>query len=164
MEAEEDRLWDERLRIARGQYVTAYNHHQETELENQRWQQHLAQLNAARHARSGSSPRFSSSTITLDNAARRTNSQRSRRTLGSRTTTLSSSNERFPATNGPVFGTSVANTSPKTISTPFFNIKNGSTIPDFGPQSQLSQADVDVLTGGAPMSPSAGSLLPSGLL
>ncbi|TKA75065.1 hypothetical protein B0A49_05760 [Cryomyces minteri] len=164
MEAEEDRLWDERLRIARVQYVTAYNHHQETELENHRWQQHLAQLNAARHARSDSSPRFSSSTTTLDNAARRTNSQRSRRTLGSRTATLSSSNDRFPASNGPVFGTSVANTSPKTISTPFFNIKNGSTIPDFGPQSQLSQADVDVLTGGAPMSPSAGSLLPSGLL
>ena len=46
---------------------------------------------------------------------------------------------------------------------PFFNMGNGMAVPPPTDQSGVSQTDVEALTGGAPMSPTADDLLPSNL-
>ena len=59
---------------------------------------------------------------------------------------------------------SISSGSPTLSSTStFFNIKNGMAVPPTIEYGGVSQADVDVLTGGAPMSPTANALLPSNL-
>jgi hypothetical protein len=71
-----------------------------------------------------------------------------------------------PATSGVSFNTSMAGVSPSfaTVS-PFFNINNGMAVHQRDqPHTSMPQAEIDILTGGAPMSPTTGeSLLPSGL-
>lgn len=45
----------------------------------------------------------------------------------------------------------------------FFNMKNGMAVPSNMEYGGIPQADADILTGGAPMSPTANALLPSNL-
>ena len=60
---------------------------------------------------------------------------------------------------------SMSNVSPGPSSaTPLFNINNGTTIPSGSEHLGVSHTGVDFLTAGAPMSPTANTLLPSYLL
>ncbi|KAF1966658.1 hypothetical protein BU23DRAFT_517729 [Bimuria novae-zelandiae CBS 107.79] len=70
----------------------------------------------------------------------------------------------IPSTGAP-FNSGISNNSPSyTNPTPYFNVVNGMALPPPSAHaSSFSQADIDSLTGGAPMSPTAGALLPSGL-
>ena len=69
----------------------------------------------------------------------------------------------YHSSNVPI--NSIANVSPGPPSaTPFFNYNNGTTIPSGSEYLGVSQTDVDFLTAGAPMSPTADMLLPSNLL
>jgi hypothetical protein len=59
----------------------------------------------------------------------------------------------IPATSSPSFATT----------TPYFNPVNGMALPPRTYTTSMSQGDLESLTGGAPMSPTAGALLPAGL-
>src|SRR5207248_8468851 len=91
----------------------------------------------------------------------------------SRTNTISSPIGGFPISdanfaNTSAYGIAASAASPSypqhATSSPFFNMTNG--IVPFPPsdQADMSQADVDFLTCGAPLSPTADALLPSDLL
>lgn len=69
-----------------------------------------------------------------------------------------------PSTAAP-FNSGIASNSPSyTNPTPYFNPVNGMALPPPSARgSSFSQADIESLTGGGPMSPTAGALLPAGL-
>ena len=80
-----------------------------------------------------------------------------------RTSTISHSSSNFPVGSGAYNG--VSNISPTFSSnSPFITMNNGMKFPTPTERSGLFQADADNLTGGAPMSPTANTLLPSNLL
>ena len=78
--------------------------------------------------------------------------------------TLDSPTNSFPLTTGASHPGSIASTSPSlSAATPWLSM-NRITHRDSAPRSSLSHSDIEQLTGGAPMSPTAQDLLPAGLL
>ncbi|KAF2006648.1 hypothetical protein P154DRAFT_517697 [Amniculicola lignicola CBS 123094] len=70
----------------------------------------------------------------------------------------------FVHSAAPPFSGGIPGASPSfPAATPYFNINNGMAIALPNHMTTFSQAEIDNLTGGAPMSPTAGALLPSGL-
>src|SRR5262245_4174080 len=94
----------------------------------------------------------------------RRNSQRSR-PLSMREPLIPAMPGGFVHSTAAPFNAGITSTSPSYSSaTPYFNPVNGMAIPPPSAHaSSFSQAEVESLTGGAPMSPTAGALLPSGL-
>ena len=81
----------------------------------------------------------------------------------SRASTVSQSSSGYPM--NPSTLNSISSMSPAFSSaSPFFNMSNGMTIPSSTDPLAMSQREVDILTGGALMSPTANNLLPSNLL
>ena len=81
----------------------------------------------------------------------------------SRASTISQSSSGYP--NATSTFNSISSMSPSFPSaSPFFNMNNGMTVQDTLNHSGMSQRDIDALTGGALMSPTANTLLPSNLL
>ncbi|MCJ1311032.1 hypothetical protein MMC25_004702 [Agyrium rufum] len=88
--------------------------------------------------------------------------QRRFRQGASRANTLSLSPSGYVATS--LSSGSMRDSSPLASAiTPLFNVNNGTAL-STGQQYSISQSDLDVLTAGAPMSPTANMLLPSNLL
>lgn len=163
-ELEEDRYWHERLRSIEEQYVAAAQ-----AMENARRLCFEATGNLAmakqRHA---DMAHVASAVPIFDQPISRANSQRhNRRQLGAPATTSQSSASPFPVTTTPTFTNGITSISPTftTTASPFFNINNGMTLDRPMNGVHFEDADVEKLTGGAPMSPGAGAdLLPADLL
>ncbi|MCJ1420665.1 hypothetical protein MMC32_007024 [Xylographa parallela] len=81
----------------------------------------------------------------------------------SRASTISQSSSGYPNNNSTL--NSISSMSPIYSSTsPFFNINNGMTVAGGTEQVGMSQREIEMLTGGALMSPTANALIPSNLL
>jgi len=92
-----------------------------------------------------------------DRGIRRGDSQRSRHTNND-----SPRMSSFPAVTSSPFGSGLTSTALNTV--PFFNIHNGMTITRPSESLSMSEEERERLTGGAPMSPSAGAeLIPADL-
>lgn len=158
-EAEEDRIWKETLGALQKRYAEAWSLFAEAERVNS---EASAQLQFLQHRRM-SQPQLMSGMAQEFIPARR-NSQRSR-PLSMREPLIPAVPGGFVHSTAAPFNSGVTSTSPTYSSvTPYFNPVNGMALPPpSGHVSSFSQAEIESLTGGAPMSPTAGALLPSGL-
>ncbi|KAI9761330.1 MAG: hypothetical protein M4579_001120 [Chaenotheca gracillima] len=107
------------------------------------------------------SPQFDPQNATQEDLAAKLANQRRNLQRQSRTNTLTSipgfsiSETRFNAS--PTFAANMPGS-------PFFNVNNGMALPHDAERSKMDEADIEQLTGGAPMSPTADLLIPSNLL
>ncbi|KAF2493953.1 hypothetical protein BU16DRAFT_488794 [Lophium mytilinum] len=155
-EADEDKMWMQTLAALQSRYATAWNLFSDAERINQDAHRRLQYLEQRR----ASQPHLFS-TMPMEGLSGR---RGSRRRTGSLRNELiaSAAPAGFVPTTAPPFNTSISSISPSFASpTPYFNINNGMAIPLA--HTSFSPAEVEALTGGAPMSPTAGALLPSGL-
>ncbi|KAF2638239.1 hypothetical protein P280DRAFT_431400 [Massarina eburnea CBS 473.64] len=157
-EADEDRKWVERFTILQKQYTEAWKIFNEAEHMNQEASAQLQLMQQRRMSQpqlmSGMAPEFV--------PAR--NSQRAR-PLSMREPLISAAPGGFIHSTAAPFNSSLTTTSPPySTVTPYFNPVNGMALPPPSARGMsFSQAEIESLTGGAPMSPTAGALLPSGL-
>ncbi|KAF2732696.1 hypothetical protein EJ04DRAFT_578222 [Polyplosphaeria fusca] len=162
VEAEEDRLWLIKLNQLQQRYAHAWQLLNEAERANQEASSRLAFLQQRRM----SQPQLFTGLASQELAPRRRNSQRSRPT-SMREPLLSAAPGGFVHTTAPPFNSTIPSASPSfQNATPYFNFNNGMALPlssTGNNNASYSQAEFDSLTGGAPMSPTAGALLPSGL-
>ncbi|OCL12244.1 hypothetical protein AOQ84DRAFT_312544 [Glonium stellatum] len=159
-EAEEDRQWLQTLSALQQRYAAAWNIFQEAENANREARRQLAFLEQRR----ASQPHLFAPVPPQDVLPTRRGSQR-RRTTSIRNEAVSSAAPGgFVMSTAPPFNTSISSISPTFANpNPYFNINNGMALPPPNNASSFSPAEVEAFTGGAPMSPTAGSLLPSGL-
>lgn len=159
-EVEEDRQWLQTLSTLQQRYAAAWNIFQEAENANREARRQLAFLEQRR----ASQPHLFAAVPPQDVIPTRRGSQR-RRTTSIRNEVVSSAAPGgFVMSTAPPFNTSVSSISPIfTNPNLYFNINNGMALPLPKNVSSFSPAEVEALTGGTPMSPTAGSLLPSGL-
>jgi hypothetical protein len=157
VEADEDRRWIITLNALQQRYAHAWALFNEAERANQESNNRLQYLSQRRM----SQPQLFTGLSQELHLARR-NSQRAR-PLSMRETLTSAVPGGFIHTTAPTFNNTMSSASPTfQNATPYFNFQNGTSFPASNHMS-FSQADVDNMTGGAPMSPTAGALLPSGL-
>ncbi|KAL1644039.1 hypothetical protein SLS61_008972 [Didymella pomorum] len=162
-EREEDNRWKMTLGLLQQHYAQAWNLFNEAERANQ---EATGQLQYMQQRRLSQPQLYDDPSVPRVGPVRR-NSQR-QRPLSMREGMLSAPGG-FVQTSSAPFNSMTASSSPPFASiTPYFNPVNGMALPPRGhghtPSiSQMSQADLESLTGGAPMSPTAGALLPAGL-
>lgn len=90
-------------------------------------------------------------------------SRRSRQVNNSHTSTISNSSTGY-TTSPTLFPNNMATVSPNyPVSTPFFNVNNGMTIPPNPDNTSMRQNDLETSADGGPLSPAANGLLPSNL-
>jgi hypothetical protein len=157
---EEDNRWKMTLGLLQQQYAQAWTICTEAERTNV---EVVARLNYLQHRRLSQPQLFSSPPVPEMGPPRR-NSQRTR-PLSMREGLLSQGTGGFVHTSTAPFNSIPTTSSPSFANiTPYFNPVNGMALPPrHSHTSSFSQADFEGLTGGAPMSPTAGSLLPAGL-
>ncbi|PVH92255.1 hypothetical protein DM02DRAFT_620051 [Periconia macrospinosa] len=159
--AEEDRKWAELFHSLQKQYAEAWTIFNEAERINHEASQRLQFLQQRRLSQpqmSGMAPEFVPARRTSPPQPRPVSMREpliSAAPIGFVHTTTAPFNSSLPTTSAPSYNTI----------TPYFNPVNGMALPPppSARGSSFSQADIDILTGGAPMSPTAGALLPSGL-
>ncbi|KAF2853624.1 hypothetical protein T440DRAFT_466009 [Plenodomus tracheiphilus IPT5] len=159
-EKEEDNRWRMTLGLLQQQYAQAWHLFTEAERANQ---EATNQLQYLQHRRM-SQPQLFSAPLAPEMGPIRNNSQRAR-PLSMREGLLSAATGGFVHTTSAPFN-SIATTAspPYATTTPYFNPVNGMALPPPRTKNMsFSQADLESLTGGAPMSPTAGSLLPADL-
>jgi chemotaxis protein histidine kinase CheA len=161
VEAEEDRRWMITLQQLQQSYAQAWALFNQAERANQEAANRLHFLQQRRM----SQPQLFSGVPPQEPIVRRRNSQRSR-PVSMREPFSHMVPGGFIPTSAAPFNSSIPSVSPTfpTV-TPYFNINNGMALPPPSNHNttSFSQAEIDSLTGGAPMSPTAGALLPSGL-
>ncbi|KAF2713673.1 hypothetical protein K504DRAFT_462184 [Pleomassaria siparia CBS 279.74] len=157
LEAEEDRHWMANLNLLQQRYAHAWALFNEAERVNQEASSRLQYLQQRRL----SQPQLFSG-MSQDMGTTRRNSQRAR-PLSMREPLTSPAPGGFVPMAGPNFNNTLSASPTFTNATPYFNFNNGMALPPSNHMTSFSQADIDNLTGGAPMSPTAGALLPSGL-
>jgi hypothetical protein len=166
LEWEKDRQWQETLYNLNASYASLANAVSHAKMEFDIVRERLALLQRARHA--STSMAFSPVPPLDIDAVRQGFKQRRTRQRSSLTSNISSPIVAFP--NLDAFASPPAYNKPPNVSptfasgTNFFSSTNGMTL--MGPPDVLGSTseDVDVLTGGGPMSPRADSLLPANLL
>ncbi|KAF2796511.1 hypothetical protein K505DRAFT_271250 [Melanomma pulvis-pyrius CBS 109.77] len=157
-EADEDRRWIITLNSLQQRYAHAWSLFNEAERANQEASNRLQFMQQRRM----SQPQLFTG-ISQELGIARRNSQRAR-PLSMREPMTSAAPAGFVHTTAPNFSNTMINASPTFANaTPYFNFNNGMAMPPSNHIASFSQADIDNLTGGAPMSPTAGALLPSGL-
>lgn len=155
----EDRRWMELYANLQQRYAEAWQQFNEAEHINKEASARLAYLQHRRMSQpqvmSGTAPEF---------VPARRNSTRSR-PLSMREPLVAANLGGFVPSTAAPFNSGIASTSPSYINpTPYFNPVNGMALPPPSAHaSSFSHAEIESLTGGAPMSPTAGALLPSGL-
>ena len=163
-EREEDNRWRMTLGLLQQQYAQAWQLFTEADRANQEASSRLQYLQQRRM----SQPQLYEDPSVPQVGPVRRSSQR-QRPLSMREGLLSGPPGGFVQTSSASFNSMTATSSPPFPSvTPYFNPVNGMALPPRGHGhtlsiSQMSQADLESLTGGAPMSPTAGALLPAGL-
>ena len=168
-EMEQDRFWHERLRSIEEQYVAAA---QAMESARRICFEATGNLAMAKQRHADLSNMASAVMPHFEQPISRANSQRHNRLQpGAPAPAIqsSSSSSAYPTTSASSFTNGMTSISPSftTTASPFFNINNGMTLDRSGSLNNMhfSEADVEKLTGGAPMSPGAGAeLLPADLL
>lgn len=161
VEADEDRRWMATQAALQQSYAQAWALFTEAQRANQ---EAMGRLHFMQQRRM-SQPQLYSSMPSQEPILRRRNSQRSR-PVSMREPFTSSAPGGFVHTSAAPFNSTIPSSSPTfPIATPYFNINNGMALPppSSNTASSFSQAEIESLTGGAPMSPTAGALLPSGL-
>jgi hypothetical protein len=157
---EEDNRWKMTLGLLQQQYAHAWSIMSEAERANQEAQSRLAFLQTRRM----SQPQMYSGPPVPEMGPVRRTSQRTR-PLSMREGLLSAATGGFIHTSSAPFNGMSTTSSPSFANaTPYFNPVNGMAFPP--PRTHtysFSQADLESLTAGAPMSPTAGALLPAGL-
>ncbi|KAL9097610.1 MAG: hypothetical protein Q9165_000507 [Trypethelium subeluteriae] len=157
-DAEEERHANESLNKLQSQYARAYAGVQQAKSMLAQSCQTLDFLQQAQPPQSHAfSPTPSLESVPLQNPSLRRRRAPNFRTLDS------SPIAGFPATTGGSHSGSITSISPA-LTGPSWLSMNTLALSDSAPGSSLSRSDADQLTGGAPMSPTAHSLLPSGLL
>jgi hypothetical protein len=161
-EKEEDNRWKMILGLLQQQYAQAWTLLQEAERGNMDATSRLTFLQSRRM----SQPHMFSGPPVPEMGPVRRNSQRAR-PLSMREGVLAQTAGGFVHTSSAPFNSLTATSSPSfPTHTQYFNAVNGMAIPPprgHAPSLSFSQADLESLTGGAPMSPTAGALLPAGL-
>ncbi|KAK3201892.1 hypothetical protein GRF29_164g998331 [Pseudopithomyces chartarum] len=155
---EADKHWMELYHQLQKRYAEAWQQFNEAEHINQEATARLAFLQQRRMSQpqiNAAAPEF---------VPQRRNSTRSR-PLSMREPLSSVNLGGFVPSTAAPFNSGIPNTSPSyTNPTPYFNPVNGMALPPpSAHNSSFSHAEIESLTGGAPMSPTAGALLPSGL-
>ncbi|KAI9785975.1 MAG: hypothetical protein M1839_008241 [Geoglossum umbratile] len=166
LEKEKELQWEQRGRQLAERYRADWNTLQQVAAIYQQAQERLNYYQARRVSNPSFFPGPPSAEMDGSSQLQKKPKQRRSRPRKSRTNTVSSppggflpGDPRFCSTGAGVSPTFASNIP----SSAFFNTANGAlTIPSEG--FTIGQADVDRLTGGAPMSPTANALLPSGLL
>tara|TARA_R110002003_G_scaffold279_3_gene18052 strand:+ start:12543 stop:15785 length:3243 start_codon:yes stop_codon:yes gene_type:complete len=161
-EREEDNRWKMTLGLLQQQYAQAWTLFNEAERANH---EASARLQFLQQRRMSQPQLFSGPPIPEMGPIRR-NSYRAR-PLSMREGLLSQATGGFVHTSTAPFNSIPTTSSPSFASvTPYFNPVNGMAL--LPPRTHMhngsfSQGDLESLTGGAPMSPTAGALLPAGL-
>lgn len=157
---EEDNRWKMTLGLLQQQYAQAWTIYSEAERTNMEVSARLSYLQQRRM----SQPQMFTGPPIPEMGPVRRNSHRAR-PLSMREGLLSGAPGGFVHTSSAPFNSIPTTSSPSFATvTPYFNPVNGMALPP--PRtytSSFSQADFESLTGGAPMSPTAGALLPAGL-
>ncbi|KAH8150756.1 uncharacterized protein LAJ45_04935 [Morchella importuna] len=157
----EEREWKVRQRKLETRYVNVYNSYQAAEIDYMRSKEHLLSSQSRRGSQS-------------DTVPQKKTKQRRHRNRKSRTHTLSGSTNSFPSQEQIFSDTQSVNSlhlqrpmgnafSTALMPSPFFNIANGAAPTDQGDDPMSASMELERITGGAPMSPTANSLLPSNL-
>lgn len=159
-EREEDNRWKMTLGLLQQQYAQAWTLFSEAERASM---EASSRLNYLQQRRMSQPQMFTSPPVPEIGPVRR-NSQRVR-PLSMREGLLAQATGGFVHTSSAPFNSIPTTSSPSFANvTPYFNPVNGMALPPPRTHnSSFSQADFDQLTGGAPMSPTAGALLPAGL-
>ncbi|KAI9682270.1 MAG: hypothetical protein M1817_000324 [Caeruleum heppii] len=170
LEEEDDVRWEMRLRDLQATYAKGMQALQQARENHRQAQERLAWWHArgitgpVPNAMTGSSQFSTFSATGMEHPSPTPHlKHRKSRQRQSRTSTVSSSNgfsisePRAAAHPSPHFLSALP-------AVPFFNMGNGTATASGSDHAQLTQSDIDQLTGGAPMSPTANSLLPSNLL
>jgi hypothetical protein len=159
-EKEEDNRWKMTLGLLQQQYAQAWTLFTEAERVSM---EASSRLNYLQQRRLSQPQMFTGPPVPEMGPVRR-NSQRAR-PLSMREGLLAQATGGFVHTSSAPFNTIPTTSSPSFANiTPYFNPVNGMALPPPRTHnSSFSQADFDSLTGGAPMSPTAGALLPAGL-
>lgn len=159
-EREEDNRWKMTLGLLQQQYAQAWTLFSEAERVNM---EASARLNYLQQRRMSQPQLFTGPPVPEMGPVRR-NSQRAR-PVSMREGLLSQATGGFVHTSNAPFNTIPTTSSPSFANvTPYFNPVNGMALPPPRTHnSSFSQGDFESLTGGAPMSPTAGALLPAGL-
>ena len=158
-ERENDQEWETKVQAIQAQLGSFWQAVQHAELEKQQAEEHLNWWLAKRARNPEQFAPISS--LELASSIQRSRSRRSRQN-NSRASTVSSP----PAShqNGPIsFHNGASISPPFAVTSPFFSMSNGMTVPSGSERTALSQNEAELLTGGGPMSPAANSLLPSNL-
>ncbi|KAL6708885.1 hypothetical protein ACN47E_002292 [Coniothyrium glycines] len=160
VEKEEDSRWKLTLGLLQQQYAQAWTLFTEAERANHEVSTRLQFMQQRRM----SQPQLFSGPPVPELGPVRRNSQRAR-PLSMREGLLSAATGGFVHTSSAPFNSIPTTSSPSfTSPTPYFNPVNGMAFPPpRAYNTSFSQADLESLTGGAPMSPTAGALLPAGL-
>ncbi|KAL1795356.1 hypothetical protein ACET3X_007172 [Alternaria dauci] len=158
-EREEDNRWKMTLGLLQQQYAQAWSLYAEAERAHQDATSRLTYMQQRRL----SQPQLFSGPPVPEMGPVRRNSQRAR-PLSMREGLLSQATGGFVHTSSAPFNSIPTTVSPSfATATPYFNPVNGMALPPRTYSTSFSQADFESLTGGAPMSPTAGALLPAGL-
>ncbi|KAH7394403.1 hypothetical protein BKA66DRAFT_523608 [Pyrenochaeta sp. MPI-SDFR-AT-0127] len=158
-EREEDNRWRMTLGLLQQQYAQAWTLYTEAERASHEFSNRLQFMQQRRM----SQPQLFSGPPVPEMGPVRRNSQRAR-PLSMREGLLSAATGGFVHTSSAPFNSIPTTSSPSFASvTPYFNPVNGMALPPRTHSFTFSQADMESLTGGAPMSPTAGALLPAGL-
>lgn len=159
-EREEDNRWKMTLGLLQQQYAQAWTLFTEAERVSM---EASSRLNFLQQRRMSQPQMFTGPPVPEMGPVRR-NSQRPR-PLSMREGLLAQATGGFVHTSSAPFNSIPTTSSPSFANiTPYFNPVNGMALPPPRTHnSSFSQADFESLTGGAPMSPTAGALLPAGL-
>ncbi|KAK7557040.1 hypothetical protein IWX49DRAFT_498011 [Phyllosticta citricarpa] len=160
--AKEEKDWGEKIRALQQRYQVAWAGLQTAERTYAEAQNQLQVVSS----RASNQPNLYRQPPILDDAPSRRPSQRQRQHAGNLgNDNFSAAPGTFPVTTTtPYSNPSIASISPTvTSSSPYFNFANGAAPVPAHRESSFTPAEVEALTGGAPMSPNAGSLLPSDL-
>ncbi|KAF1835289.1 hypothetical protein BDW02DRAFT_548497 [Decorospora gaudefroyi] len=159
LEREEDNRWRMTLGLLQQQYAQAWTLFTEAERAHHDATNRLTYMQQRRL----SQPQLFSGPPVPEMGPVRRNSQRAR-PISMREGLLSAATGGFVHTSSAPFNTVPTTASPPFASaTPYFNPVNGMALPPRTYSTTFSQTDLESLTGGAPMSPTAGALLPAGL-
>jgi hypothetical protein len=153
-EREEDNRWKMTLGLLQQQYAQAWTLYSEAERAHQNASNNLTFMQQRRM----SQPQLFSGPPVPEIGPVRA------RPLSMREGLLSAATGGFVHTSSAPFNSIPTTSSPSfATTTPYFNPVNGMALPPRTYSTSMSQADLESLTGGAPMSPTAGALLPAGL-
>ena len=156
-ENEDGRLASSQITRLQQQYARTFERLRQAKMSLSQSQQTLEYLQQSQNTQ----PHVFSPTSSLDSVPLRSTSLRRRQFPPFRTLD-SSPNGGFATTTAASHPGSIASISPSFSAPPWLSM-NAISTPDNVPLS-FSQTDIDQLTGGAPMSPTAQDLLPAGLL